>query len=195
MFILLMNIGLIKMEEYMEIHVNKQEKTIKWDYKEKTINVNNEYMLYAFKHGKDMLMIKEKYEDLGNGFSLYDITGKQIFSYKYSDNIIKYKENKIIKVRGNIISVDYQQVSNKLIVLREENDVRTIEIYEEKGNFIAQINAPRGYKFVSLKNDEGNIMVVAQGMNDITRDSFGRNDWNFAIDLENYYVEKKSIIQ
>lgn len=195
MFILLMNIGLIKMEEYMEIHVNRQERTVEWNYDGKIVNISNEHMLYAFKHGKDMLMIKEKYEVSGSGFSLYDITGKQIFSYKYLDNTIKYKENKIIKVQGNIISVDYQQVSNKLIVLREENDVRIIEIYEEKGNFIAQINAPRGYKFVSLKNDEGNIMVVAQGMNDITRDSFGRNDWNFAIDLENYYVEKKSIIQ
>lgn len=185
----------VYVEKNMEIYINRQEKTIKWDYKEKTISVNNEHMLYAFKHGKDMLMIKEKYEDSGSGFSLYDITGKQIFSYKYSDNTIKYKENKIIKVQGKIISVDYQQVRNKLIVLREEKDVRIIEIYEEKGNFIAKINAPRGYKFVSLKNDEGNIMVVAQGMNDITKDSFGRNDWNFAIDLENYYVEKKSIIQ
>ena len=79
--------------------------------------------------------------------------------------------------------------------MREEKDIRTIAIYEEKGNFIAEINAPMGYRFVSLKNDEGSIMVVVQGMNDITRDSFGRNDWNFSIDLKNYYVEKKSIIQ
>ena len=179
----------------MGIHVNRQERTVEWDYDGKTVNINNEHMLYAFKHGKDMLMIKEKYEASENGFSLYDVVGKQIFSYKYLGNTIKCKENKIIQVKGNIISVDYQQVSKKLVVLREEKDIRTIAIYEEKGNFIAEINAPMGYRFVSLKNDEGSIMVVAQGMNDITRDSFGRNDWNFSIDLKNYYVEKKSIIQ
>lgn len=195
MFILLMNIGLIKMEDYMEIHINRQEKTVKWDYDGKTVNVHNEYMLYAFKHGKDMLMIKERYETAGSGFSLYDITGEKIFSYKYLDRDISYKGNRIIQVQGNIISVDYQQEKGKLIVLKEENEIRTIVLYEEKGNFIAEINAPRGYKLVSLKNNEGNIMAVAQGMNDITRDSFGRNDWNFEINLENYYVEKKSIIQ
>lgn len=182
-------------EDYMGIHVNRQERTVEWDYDGKTVNINNEHMLYAFKHGKDMLMIKEKYEASENGFSLYDVAGKQIFSYKNLGNTIKCKENKIIQVKGNIISVDYQQVSKKLVVLREEKDIRTIAIYEEKGNFIAEINAPMGYRFVSLKNDEGSIMVVAQGMNDITRDSFGRNDWNFSIDLKNYYVEKKSIIQ
>ena len=41
----------------------------------------------------------------------------------------------------------------------------------------------------------GNIMVVAQGTNDMTRDSFGRNDWNFKIDLDNFCVQKKSITQ
>ena len=41
----------------------------------------------------------------------------------------------------------------------------------------------------------GNIMVVAQGRNDTTRDSFGRNDWNFVIDFDNFCVQKKSITQ
>lgn len=36
------------------------------------------------------------------------------------------------------------------------------------------------------KNIVVNVMVVAQGTNDMTRDSFGRNDWNFVIDFENY---------
>ena len=38
-------------------------------------------------------------------------------------------------------------------------------------------------------------MVVAQGTSDITRDSFKRNDWNFEINFDNLYVEKKSITQ
>ena len=29
----------------------------------------------------------------------------------------------------------------------------------------------------------------------MTRDSFGRNDWNFEINFENFYVERKSITQ
>ena len=42
----------------------------------------------------------------------------------------------------------------------------------------------------SLKNHDGNIMVVAQGTSDMTKDSFGRNDWNFVIDFEDFYVKK-----
>ncbi len=38
-------------------------------------------------------------------------------------------------------------------------------------------------------------MTVAQGTNDLTRDSFGRNDWNFTINFDNYYVERDSITQ
>ena len=38
-------------------------------------------------------------------------------------------------------------------------------------------------------------MVAAQGTDDITKDSFGRNDWNFTINFDNFFVEKKSITQ
>ena len=68
-------------------------------------------------------------------------------------------------------------------------------IYDESGSFIAEIGTPSGYTFASLKNNAGNIMVAAQGTNDTTKDSFGRNDWNFAIDFNNFYVEKKAISQ
>lgn len=68
-------------------------------------------------------------------------------------------------------------------------------IYDENCVFIGEIVSPRGYRFVSLKNSIGNIMVVAQGTSDITRDSFKRNDWNFEINFDNLYVEKKSITQ
>lgn len=49
--------------------------------------------------------------------------------------------------------------------------------------------------FVSLKNNNGNIMVVAQGKNNLTRDSFRRNDWNFVIDFDNFCIQRKSITQ
>lgn len=65
----------------------------------------------------------------------------------------------------------------------------------DNADFLSEINCPKGYIFVSLKNCAGHIMVVAQGINDLTRDSFGRNDWNFEINFENFYVERKSITQ
>lgn len=152
----------------MDIHIKKDEKTVEWNIGEKIITIHNENLLYAFKHGKNMLMIKEKYETLESGFTAYDAEGNRIFSYKYLGDSI---------------------------VFREAGETRSLLIYDENGSFIAEIGAPSGYTFISIKNNAGNIMVAAQGTNDTTKDSFGRNDWDFTIDFNNFYVERKAITQ
>ena len=178
----------------MDIRVNKNKKIVEWNVGEKVITIHNEHVLYAFKHGESMLMIKEKYEMSENGFSTYDMKGRVIFSYKYLKDSITFKETEI-RINGVIISADYEEEKRKLVILKETGEIRSLLIYDENGDFLAEIVSPVGYRFVSLKNSAGNIMVVAQGTNDITRDSFGRNDWNFSINFDNFYVEKKSITQ
>ena len=152
----------------MDIHINNGEKTVEWNVGEKVFTIHNENLLYAFQHGKNMLMIKERFETSEIGFTTYDAEENRIFSYKYLGNSI---------------------------VFREAGEARSLLIYDESGNFIAEIGAPSGYTFVSIKNNVGNIMVAAQGITDTTKDSFGRNDWNFTIDFSNFYVKKKAISQ
>lgn len=187
-------IDLQKENDLMEVCINKDEKTVEWNIGKRIITIHNEHVLYAFKHGKNMLMIKEKYETSGSGFSAYDMEGNVIFSYKYLGNSIILKKM-TAKIAGEIISADYEEEKRKLVILKETEKIRSLLIYDENCDFIAEIASPRGYVFVSLKNNAGNIMTVARGTNDLTRDSFGRNDWNFAIDFDNYYVERKSITQ
>lgn len=179
----------------MDVRVNKNEKKIEWNVGEKIIVIHNKHVLYAFEHGKNLLMVKEKYESSESGFSIYNKDGNLVFSYKYLGNSLTFREVDIASINGAIISADYEEEKRKLVVLKELEGIRSLLIYDEKGEFIAEIMSPRGYVFVSLKNNAGNIMVVAQGQNDMTRDSFGRNDWNFVIDFDNFYVEKKSITQ
>lgn len=179
----------------MDVCVNKNEKIIEWNVGEKIISIHNEHVLYAFKHGKNLLMVKEKYESLESGFSTYDKDGNLVFSYKYLGNSLTFKKEDIDSINGVIISADYEEEKRKLVVLKELEEIRSLLVYDERGDFIAEIMSPRGYTFVSLKNNVGNIMVVAQGENDITRDSFRRNDWNFIIDFDNFYVQRKSITQ
>lgn len=143
----------------------------------------------------ELLMIKEKYEASESGFSTYDKEVNLVFSYKYLGNRITFREMHITEINGAIISADYEEEKRKLIVLKEVAETSSLLIYDEKGELIAEIISPRGYIFVSLKNNAGNIMVVAHGTNDMTRDSFGRNDWNFVIDFKYFSVQKKSIIQ
>lgn len=179
----------------MDVCVNKNEKTIEWNVGEKKIIIQNKHVLYAFEHGKNLLMVKEKYELSESGFSTYDKDGNLVFSYKYLGNSFTFRGVNITGINGVIISVDYEEEKRKLVVLKELEEKRSLLIYNEKGDFIAEIISPRGYTFVSLKNNMGNIMVVAQGTSDTTRDSFGRNDWNFVIDFDNFCVQKKSITQ
>lgn len=139
--------------------------------------------------------IKEKYESLESGFSIYDICGNLVISYKYLGDSFVFREESIVNIKGVIISADYEEEKRMIIVLKEFKETRSLLIYDEQGSLIVEIVSPQGYIFVSLKNQDGNLMVVAQGENDMTRDCFGRNDWNFAINFENLYVEKKSVIQ
>ena len=179
----------------MNVHISKNEEIIEWKVGEKEILIHNKHVLYAFEHGKNLLMVKEKYGTSESGFSTYDKDGNLVFSYRYLGNSLTFRNVNITSINGVIISADYEEENKKLVVLKELETKRSLLIYNEKGDFIAEIISPRDYIFVSLKNNRGNIMVVAQGTNDMTRDSFGRNDWNFKIDLDNFCVQKKSITQ
>ena len=190
----------------MDVHINKDEKTVEWNVGEKIITIYNEHVLYAFTHGKHMLMIKERYDALKSGFSTYDKEGNLIFSFMYLGNHITFGEVDIDISNGTIIAADYEEEKRKLVILKETEERRSLLIYDEKGVLMAEIPSPEDYIFVSLKNNghysetpkdpnTGSIMVVAQGTNDKNSDSFGRNDWNFAIDFEFFYVRRKSITQ
>ena len=179
----------------MDVCVNKSKKTIEWNVGSRTITIYNEHVLYAFKHGKNLLMVKEKYESLESGFSIYDKSGNLVFSYKYLGDSLTFREMNITDIDGAIISADYEEEKRKLVILKELEETRSLSVYDERGDFMAEIVSPQGYAFISLKNSDGNIMVVARGTSDITRDSFGRNDWNFSINFDNFYVQKKSITQ
>jgi len=179
----------------MNVYVNKSEKKIEWNVGSRTIIIYNEHVLYAFKHGKNFLMVKEKYDSTESGFSIYDEGGNLVISYKYGGDSLTCREGSRVDINGVIIAADFVEEKRNVVILREFKGTRSLLIYDELGDFITEIISPRGYRFVSLKNCEGNIMVVAEGTSDMTKDSFGRNDWNFEIDLENYYVQKKSITQ
>lgn len=179
----------------MDIYVDKNSNRIEWSVDDNTVVICNNYVSYAFKHGKKLLMVKERYESSEVGFTIYDSSGNSVISYKYLGDNFTYRGVNIVDVNGMIISADYEEEKKNIVILKEFEKSRSLLIYGKQGDFVAEIPSPQGYTFISLKNCDGNIMVVARGTNDITKDSFGRNDWNFEVDLENFYVQKKSVIE
>ena len=87
----------------MDVRVNKNEKKIEWNVGSRTITIHNAHVLYAFKHGKNLLMVKEKYESSESGFSIYDKCGNLVVSYKYLGDSLTFREVNIADIKGAII--------------------------------------------------------------------------------------------
>ena len=97
-----------------------------------------------------MLMIKEKYELSESGFSAYDKDGKLIFSYRYLGESVTFRGKNIPIVNCLIITADYEEEKRKLVILKESENIRSLLIYDDKADCVAEIMSPHGYTFVSL---------------------------------------------
>lgn len=151
--------------------------------------------MYAFEYGNEMVMLELKNQNRQNKLLIYNVNGSLILSYMQNGNEIFISNNKIIHI-DKLISVEYSMKYKKIVVLAEKNKKeRKLSILDERGNLITNIPEPRNYSFYYCKNIGNSIIVVCQGNSNETRDKYGRNNWNFRVDLNNYYVEKMSITQ
>jgi hypothetical protein len=190
-----MNIGLIKKEKIMINLITDREKgTVKW-FNHSEIVIHSKDVMYAFEYGNELIMIKTNNRIDGTKFILYNINGAIILSYSLLSGAIFDGSNKKI-FESKLISVEFSNTYNKIIVIigscLEEYKLVILDI---NGKEVANIAHPRDYYFYSTKYVGNEIMVVCQGASDQTKDNYGRNDWNFRLDLNNYYVEKMSITQ
>ncbi|MGL4106688.1 hypothetical protein [Clostridium sp. LP20] len=191
-----MNFGWIKYGGVaMNIFTDRKNGIVKWSYNNKDIKIQNTDMMFAFEYANDMVMLKVKGNDSKIGFILYNTDGTIILSYSAKAEEIVIKENKHLKI-NNLISVEYSKKYNKIIILRGIDDEnQKLIIMDCNGDEISSIKNPVGYTFYYTKNVGNMVMVVCQGNSDLTKDKYGRNEWNYRIDLDNYYVEKLSITQ
>lgn len=152
-------------------------------------------MMYAFEYGDEMVMLKFKNQGGEIGFSMYGINGEFILSYVPQSGGITIKSNRCIHM-DDLISVEYSKKDKKIVALigmKEEE--RKLIILDCNGNIIANIINPPSYTFYFTKNIGNAVIAVCRGKSDITKDKYGRNDWNFRVNLDNYYVERVSITQ
>lgn len=179
----------------MEVRVNKSTETVEWVVSGRTICIHNQYALYAFTQRDYLIKVKELHGQSRSGFSAYDKDGELIFSFIYLENQVLFMGKTIVLDDGVVISVDYEENKQVLVILKENEKKRSVLLYRIDGERIAEINSPRDFQFVALKKNSDSIMVTGRGRTDRTSDAFGRNDWNFKLNFENYYVERDVIVQ
>lgn len=179
----------------INIITNREKGIVKWFYNENEIIIKNPNIIYAFEYGNEMIMLKTKNKIEGVKFILYNIKGSAILSYSLTCGEIFAGDNSRI-FADDLVSVDYSNAYNKIIMIAGSYlEEYKLLIFELNGDKVANIPHPKDYYFYSTKCVGDDVLVACQGISNHTKDKYGRNDWNFRIDLNNYYVEKISMAQ
>ena len=179
----------------MKVKFDQTTGMVSWKTDDKDISMHFPNLFCAFKHGDQLIMVNEEDKNSNEKFSVYNIEGEFILSYNYLDNKVRFKSKVITLDNRQIIGADFDEKRNVLILLIKSDERELILLYDSNGEYISYIPSPHDFRFMYLSNDEGNVRVIARGLQEKSADKFGRNDWIFLINVDNYYVEKDSIIQ
>lgn len=177
----------------MNIEIDREKNIVYWNNGLQKVCVNISQILFAYEYEKDLVMIKSK-----NGiykFYLFDISGNKLLSYKDGkEGLLNIMDTFKMQV-NNLITVEYSPKYKITVLLcGDEMCDRKIILISNSGEVLAEISCPNHYYFSSLKTLEGEIIAVCVG-DETTIDTYKRNDWNFKVHLDNYYLEKLSITQ
>ena len=179
----------------MKVNFDQTTGMVSWNIDDKDISMFFPNLLYAFKHGIRLVMVMEEDANSKESYSVYNIEGEFIFSYHYLDNNVRFMNKVLTLYDSQIIAADFDEVRNVLVVLNKSEEKEFLSLYNSNGEFLSSIPSPYDIKFFKLSNYKGNVRVIAHGLQEKSADKFGRNDWIFLINVDNYYVEKKKIIQ
>lgn len=177
----------------MKIEIDREKDVACWNNAFEKVYVNVEQILFAYEYDKDLIMVKSKNDKYT--FYLFDIDGNKVLSYRSGEKgILNIGQNFAIEI-NNLITVEYSQ-KYRIVVILYGNKVcdKKINLISSKGEVLATLNCPNHYCFSSLKRLKGEIIAVCIG-DDTTKDKYNRNDWNFKVHLDNYYLEKLSVTQ
>ncbi len=178
----------------MDIKFDRNNGKITWEYNGKKINIIKSNVLYAFEHGNNKVMVKERIEG-HSSFSLYDETGVLIFDYQSNSKELHTNSGCISVDLEKIISADYDEIQNVLVILEGNGTDNILSLYENSGKKQGTISQPKELRFISLSNDKGRVDVSCRGLDAKYVDSFGRNDWCFEIDYESLNIKSGHVIE
>lgn len=179
----------------MKVKFDKTTGMVSWKTDNKDISMHFPNLFCAFEHGDQLIMVNEEDKNSNEKFSVYNINGEFILFYNYLDDKVRFKDKVITLKNKQIIDADFDEKRNVLILLIKSDERELILLYDSNGEYISYIPSPHDYRFMYLSNYKGVVRVITHGLQEKSADEFGRNDWIFLINVDNYYVEKDSIIQ
>lgn len=174
----------------MQIEIEYNNSEVTWCYNGQKFKYSKEGIEVAFEDNN--LIYIEVYHDDMYEYQYVSLEGKLLLSYCIDTETITIFEpnRKIIKVP----LIQDLSISNngRFFVLVGEGVDSRIKEYNFQGEIIKEFLPPRGYSIYRLSGISSVLHVVCIG-NEHTQDKYGRNDWNFTLDLETGEWKKQSL--
>ncbi|HOJ78581.1 MAG TPA: hypothetical protein PLZ08_10885 [Bacillota bacterium] len=174
----------------MEIEIEYNNSEVTWCYNGKFFNYSREGIEFA---SVDYNTIYIEIDHDGRyEYQYVNFEGKLLLSYCIATETVTVFNPgpKIIKIPSIQDLAIYN--NQRFLVLVGEGDDSRLREYNFQGDLLKEYLSPAGYTFYRLGEIGPEINVVCQG-NKLTQDKFGRNDWNFTLDLETGEWKRQSL--
>lgn len=174
----------------MEIEIEYNNSEIKWCYNGKFFNYSREGIEFA-SVDNNTIYIEIDHDGIYE-YQYVNFEGKLLLSYCIAtETITIFKpEQKTIKLP---LMQDLALYNNqRFLVLVGEGNKSRLREYNFQGDLLKEHLPPAGYSLYRFGEIRSQINVVCQG-NGHTQDKFGRDDWNFTLDLETGEWKRRSL--
>lgn len=177
----------------MNLETDRKKGLARWIYQSKEVRVKVPQICYAYQYGTDLVMVKS--ENDAYDFYLFHMDGRIILCYKSGKKGALRICDTFTMAVDDLISLEYSEQYQIIAMLCGDKPCsRKLYLLNGSGEALTQISCPAHFCFSSLKTCNGDLMAVCCG-DETTIDKYGRNDWNFKVHLDNYYLEKQSVTQ
>ena len=173
------------------MRVKYTDQSVKWENNGETIEIHIENIIFAdFDKDKNVIFIGVGKNFIASDFYYYSIDGLLILQYHESTDIISWSYNKKHEIElPNKESVSFSPNQKLILVIyrisSEQTSVTEMKILDLYGNLIYQAKSPEGYTMVYVTDVLSNqIKVVCDAVIEENRDSYGRDCFNFLLDLD-----------
>ena len=170
------------------------DKKITWNYNKKIELFFENAVLAREDKSNGYVVVKFKKNPWKEKYLYYDYDGNLIMESNIKEEYIWWKYNndeKKIRIE-NLISTLFS-VKRKVIIVRYEFEkIDKALVLNFDGDFLCDINPPKGFKLWYFSDDREGIRVACDGTIEYA-DSYGRTSYWFLIDLETGKLTKQGL--
>lgn len=166
------------------------DRSAKWQNNGKDIEIFLNGIIFAdFDKGENIIFIGTGRNFIASDYYYYSIDGTLIFQYHDSTDIISWgynQQHEIVIPYKEV--VDFYPKQKKILIIyrtsSEKTSITELKIFDLDAKLIFHTKSPEGYAIAYITDVLGNeVRLVCDAIIEENRDSYGRERFNFSLDL------------